>query len=137
MADLFQEARAGGKAPSLHSDTEIYRAVNKLGAYLMRRISNLERGMKAILGVALLFEAAEMAELVRQANIARGADKLPLLDDLLGRLERVRYLLRNANEAEILPHRAYAESIPLTDSISKQAYGLKKEFRAPAPSPAT
>lgn len=139
MPDLFAEApaQAGRKPPSLHSSTDIYLAVDRLGAYLMGAISNMQKGMKGILGEALLFEAAEMAELVRQANIARGADKVPHLDELLGRLERVQYMLRTANAGGILPHRTYGASIEITESIGRQTTGLKKRFHAPAPSPAT
>lgn len=137
-ADLFAApAQAGRKTPSLHSDTEIYLAVDKLGAYLLRAIANLQKGMKSILGEALLYEATEMAELVRRANIARGPDKLPFLDEVLGRLEKVQYMLRNANAAELLPHKTYGASIEITESIGRQANGLKNKFHAPAPSPVT
>jgi hypothetical protein len=139
MADLFGAAPAAAqrKAPSLHDETEIYRAVEALGAHLLRMIAGMRNDIKRILGDALLFEAAEMAELVRRANIARGADKLPVLDELLGRLEKIQYLLRVANSAQFLPHSAYANSIPITQSIGRQANGLKNRFHAPAPSPAT
>ena len=138
MADLFTaQAQPEKKAPSLHFDTEIYRAVEELGVHLLRVIAHMRRDIKYLLGEALLYEAGCMAELVRQANIARGADKLPFLEEILSRLEKVQYLLRAANAAEFLPHRAYANSIPITQSIGRQANGLKNKFHAPAPSPAT
>src|SRR5574341_2414389 len=117
MADLFNAAaQPEKKAPSLHSDTEIYKAVDELGAHLLRVIAHMRRDIKNILGEALLYEAACMAELVRQANIARGPAKVPFIDELLGRLEKVQFMLRTANAAEFLKHRAYANSIPITQS---------------------
>jgi hypothetical protein len=138
MADLFNAtAQPEKKAPSLHSDTEIYRAVDELGAQLLRVIAEMRNDIKRILGDALLYEATSMAELVRRANIARGDAKLPFLEEILSRLEKVQYLLRAANAAKFLPHRAYANSIPITQSIGRQANGLKNKFNAPASSPAT
>lgn len=139
MADLFAQAsqQGGKKPPQLHSDTEIYVAVCSLGAFLYHRIPHIQSGMKTLLGETLLYEAGEMADLVRLTNIAHGADKLPLLDQMLSRLEKVKFHLRNSNEAGILPHSAYAESMGITDSIGKQAYGLKKRFYVPATTPVT
>ncbi len=138
MADLFHApAQAKKYAPSLHSDTDIYRAVDELGVHLLRVIADMRNDIKRLLGEALLYEAGCMAALVREANIARGTDKLPVLDELLSRLEKVQFMLRTANAAEFLPNRAYANSIPITQSIGRQANGLKNKFHAPAPSPAT
>lgn len=138
MADFFAPpAPAGKRPPGLHSETELYLAVDRLGAYLFRAIQHIPKGMKAIVGEALIYEATEMAELVRRANIARGAEKLPFLDEVLARLEKLQYMLRNANAAELLAHKTYAASIEITTSIGRQTSGLKNKFNAPAPSPAT
>ncbi len=144
MADLFDPPAQPDSAPEparrkprLHSDTEIYRAVELLGEHLLRTIAHMRRDVKTILGEALLYEATAMADLVRQANMARDAAKVPFLDELASRLARVQYLLRIANGSQFLSHSAYARSIPLTESIGRQTHGLKIKFHAPASSPVT
>lgn len=139
MTDLFATAAApskGAPRPILHSDTDLGLAVQKLGAWIWSAVPHVQRGMKSLLGDFLLYEAAELDGLVRLANRARGADKLPIFDEALVRLERVKYQLRAANAGGILPHKTYANSIEITDSIGKQLHALRNHF-APAPSPAT
>jgi len=140
MPDLFASApapsQAQRKAPSLHSDTDLGLVVQQLGAWVWTSLPHIQRGMKSVLGDFLLYEAAEIDGLVRLANRARGADKLPIFDELLVRLERVKFTLKTANAGGVLPHKTYANSIPLTDSIGKQTHGLRNHF-APVPSPVT
>jgi len=124
-------AGAPGKPPSLHSDTEIYRAVEQLGVHLLRTIAHMRNDIKRILGEALLYEAGCMAETVRRPA------KVPYIDELLSRLAKLEYMLSVANESGFLAHKAYANSIPITQSIGRQANGLKNKFDVPAPSPAT
>lgn len=145
MADLFaNEERAARPRPQarenalrLHTDTEIYESVEQLGAHILRSIADMRRDVKGVLAPELLFEVAQMADCVRGAIRAAGEAKLPHLEELLARLARLDYLLRVANRAGYLSHSAYANSIPITQSIGRQANGLRKHFHAPAPSPAT
>lgn len=145
MADLFSNEQRAARprpqarqnAPRLHTDTEIYEAVESLGAHLLRSIAGMRRDVKNVLGPELLFEVSCMADSVRAANRTAGPAKVPHLEDLSVRLARLQYLLRVANRAGYLPNSAYANSIPITESIGRQASGLKNHFHAPAPSPAT
>src|SRR5690349_16399911 len=136
MADLFETspAKPASTRPRLHDETDIYRSVAELSKFIARTTSNLRRDLKPTYGVLLVDETVRMAVLVREANIARGADKLPLLEEILRQIEYVQFILKTLSELghDWLPHSAYAASIPLTASIGRQAHGLKAHF-APAP----
>lgn len=138
MTDLFaqQESSAAAAAPRrrLHDETDIYRAVAELSKYIARVTSNFRRDIKPTYGVLLVEETARMAVLVREANIARDAAKLPYLEEILRQIELIQFTLRTLDDLgqAWLTHKAYAESIPLTAAIGRQASGLKAHF-APAP----
>jgi len=144
MPDLFDAPAQPESAPAvpagkppLHSDTAIYRAVEELGVHLLTTIAHMRRDVKNLVGEALLYEATCMAECVRRANIARAQAKVPHLEELASRNSKVQYLLRVANASQFLSHRAYARSIPITESIGRQTHGLKTHFHVPASSPVT
>jgi hypothetical protein len=105
--------------------------VNKLGAYLLRAVSHVQKGMKSLLGEALLFEASEMADARAPRQPRAGRTSCRSWTRLLDRLEKVEFLLRTANAAAFLPHKTYGPSIDLTESIGKQAHGLKNYFMHP------
>jgi hypothetical protein len=135
MADLFEApAKPAQARQKLHDETEIYRAVAELAKYIARITSNFRRDIKPTYGVMLADESARMAVLVREANIARDAAKLPYLDEILRQLEYIKFVLKVLDDLgqDWLPHKTYADSLPLTTSIGKQAHGLRNHF-APAP----
>jgi hypothetical protein len=120
----------------LHSDTNLYRSVAELGTFVARATSDFRRDIKPTYGKLLVEESVWMAVLVREANIARGADKIPHLDDLLRSLELIQFTLRVLLDIGWLARNTFAASVPLTTSIGKQANALRTHFHAPASSPA-
>jgi hypothetical protein len=119
----------------LHSDTELYRTVIDFQKFVAARVVNLRRDVKKIYGERLVDESLWMAVIVRQANIARDEAKLPHFDQLLDQLEIAQVILRVLRDLGWLHNAHFAESIPLTASIGKQAIALRNHF-APAPTPA-
>lgn len=139
MTDLFAQPDSTAAAQPaarrrLHEETDIYRAVAELSKYIARATSHFNRNIKPTYGVLLVEETARMAVLVREAAIARDAAKLPYLDEILRQCELIQFTLKTLDELgqAWLPHKTYAESIPLTASIGRQAHGMKAHF-APAP----
>jgi hypothetical protein len=116
MTDLFasdDQARPRER-PSLHSDTDIYRAVAELGKVVTVAAVNMPREAKPIVGRQLVDEVTYMGVLVRRTNIARDAAKLPHLEELLEQIEIVQFGLRVARECRFLPNSAFEASLPLT-----------------------
>jgi hypothetical protein len=137
MNDLFKGGDAPAKPapdaknrPRLHDETDIYAAVVELNRYIARATSDFRRDIKPTYGANLTHEAARLAPLVRVANIAVGAAKLPYLDEILNIVEYIKFdlqILRDLGQAW-LPNKTYEASIPLTTSIGKQAYKLRATF---------
>ena len=120
---------------TLHSDTDLYRAIVDFQRFVARRAPHLPRDVKRLYGERLVDESLNMLVTMRHANIAREAAKIPLLEELLDRLEISQAILRVLRELELFPSKAFEESLPLTASIGKQATALRNHF-APDPSPA-
>lgn len=116
----------------LHSQTEIYAAVVELAKRVTLAVKDLRRDMKPTLGRTLIDEAIFMGVMVRRINIARDEAKLPLLDELLEQLEIVQFALRLARDCKFISNAVFAELVPCTALVGKQAQGLKNHF-APAP----
>jgi hypothetical protein len=117
---------------SLHSDTEIYHAVVELAKFVARAVENMRRDMKPTMGKMLLEECVWMGVVVRRVNIAIDQAKLPLLEELLEQLEIVQFVLRLARDCRYVPAATFADSVPLTASVGRQATALRNYF-APAP----
>ena len=118
-----------------HDETDLYRTISEFVKFVARRSVDLPRGVKQLLGERLVDEALNMLVTMRHANIARDAAKIPLLEELLDRLEISQAILRVLRELGHLPNPAFAEGLPLIASIGKQAIALRNHF-APHPSPA-
>ena len=116
---------------TLHSDTDIYKAVVDLAAFSLRASRNMPRDVKQLIGGTLRDETLWMCVLVLRANIAREAAKLPHLTELLEHLELVVVLLRLGRDLKFIASKTYADAMPLTASVGKQANALKNHF-APA-----
>lgn len=119
---------------SLHSDTDLYRAIAEFQKFVARRCVHLPRGVKGLFGERLVDESLNMMVTMRHANIARDAAKVPLFEELLDRLEIAQAILRTLRELGHLPNTAFAEGLPLVASIGKQATALRNHF-VPDPSP--
>jgi len=134
MADLFNAPAKPAPARNLHTDTAIYRAVAELSKFVTRAAADMRRDVKPLLGKMLIDETVWMAVVVRRANIARDAAKLPHLEELLEQVEIVQVALHIARDCGYLHHSTFGNSIPLTTSVAKQAMALLKTY-APAPAP--
>lgn len=121
--------------PHLHSDTEIYAAVIALAKFCVTVARQMPRDVKQLIGAMLLDETMWMAVLVMRANIARGADKVPHLVELLEHLELVQVALRLAREMGFMPNAHWSQSLPLIASVGKQANALKGYFGAAPAAP--
>jgi len=92
---------------SLHSDTDLYRAIAEFQKFVARRCVHLPRGVKGLFGERLVDESLNMMVTMRHANIARDAAKVPLLEELLDRLEIAQAILRVLRE--LAPDKAVAK----------------------------
>src|SRR5688572_27973172 len=106
---------------AIHSETDIYRAVIDLQRFVLGAAANFRRDVKPLLGGRLIDESLWMAVLVRRANIAIDAAKIEHIDALLEQLEIVQVTLRLARDLKFLPNPKFAESVPLTTMVGKQA----------------
>jgi len=116
---------------ALHSDTEIYAAVVELAKFSVRAARLMPRDVKLLLGKPLVDEAVWLGVLVLRMNVAKDAAKLPVITDIIEHVEIATFTLRLARDMNFIPTKAFAESLPLTASIAKQAYGIRNRF-APA-----
>lgn len=116
----------------LHSDTEIYAAVVALAKYVAEAVREMRRDVKPTLGKMLVEECVWMGVVVRRINIARDQAKVPLLEELLEQIEIVQFVLRLSRDCRYIAVSTFADSVPLTASIGKQATALRNHF-APAP----
>lgn len=137
MSDLFNERGTGPQAPSarkpvsLHSDTDIYRAVTELAMFVTKAATNMRRDVKPLLGKLLVDETVWMGVVILRANKAREAAKLPHLEELIEQTEIVQMALRIARECGYVANSTFTDSIPLTASVARQATALRNRF-APA-----
>jgi hypothetical protein len=134
MADLFDQSRPEAasrekpRPPSLHSDTDIYRAAAELTKVVTVAAVNMRREAKPLIGRLLIEESVWMGVLVLRANKAQERAKLPHLEQLLEQTEIVQMTLRVARETKFLTTTAYEQSMPLTVSVAKQATALRNHF---------
>lgn len=116
----------------MHFETPIYLTVEKLGDVVLAAGAQMPRGIKPLLGGRLFDETVVMAQLIRNGAIARDAAKVPYYNMILDEIEATTFMLRRAYAAKYISDGHYGASIPLIESISKQATGLRNKF-APAP----
>jgi len=114
-----------------HTNTPIYKDAYRLATLMATVLPKMPRDFKVLYAVDLKQHTLGMLGDVRQANMARDEAKLPHLDKLLDRLEKVNVLLRIAHDLDHLKKPHFAQAVPLTGSIGRQAGGLKKRY-APA-----
>jgi len=116
---------------ALHHDTQIYAAVVELGKFVLQAVRQMPRDVKLLLGGTLRDEVLWMGVLVLRMNIARDAAKLPHIAELLEHLEIAQQALRYCRDLRLMAPATFAQSLPLTTSIGKQAMALRNHF-APA-----
>lgn len=116
---------------ALHSDTEIYAAVVELAKFVMTAARQMPRDVKQLLGASLRDESIWLGVLVLRMNKAIGPAKAPHLEEILEHVEIITFTLRLARELKFVSPSTFAQSLPLTVSIGKQATAIRNHF-APA-----
>lgn len=90
-------------------------------------IKNFSRDYRPTLGQRLHAECVNLVALVYRANAAR--DKQPHIAALLESLEVVEMLLQLSSDLRLISRAQFARTVPLTDSIGRQAGGWAKHAR--------
>ena len=116
---------------ALHFETRIYAAIVELGKTVIPIIRNMHRDVKQLLGRMILDEVLWMGVLIMRINKAPDASRRPMIEDLLEHLELAQMALRLCRELKYITPSDWANSLPLVESIGKQAYGWRDSF-APA-----
>lgn len=115
----------------LHFETQIYAAVVELGKVVLPLVRNMNRDVKQLLGRLIIDEVLWMGVLIMRINKAPGASRPPMIEDLIEHLELVQMALRFCRELKYIAPADWSKSLPLVESIGKQAYGWRDSF-APA-----
>lgn len=121
---------------SLAQDLEIYKAADALLALALQVQTQVPRAYRVAVGQRISNECADILLTVARANAARGASREGHIAQLLERLEAAIVLLRASHNLKLIPHKVWAASIELTDSIGKQAHGWLKSARNFSAAPA-
>ena len=116
---------------ALHHETDIYASVVELAKFALAAAREMPRDVKQLLGASLRDETVWMGVLVMRMNKARDAAKLPHIDEILEHIEIVTMTLRLARELKCIPPAIFAQSLPLTVSVGKQATALRNHFAPP------
>ena len=116
---------------ALHFETRIYAAIVELGKAVIPIIRNMHRDVKQLLGRMIVDEVLWMGVLVMRINKAPGAARPPMIEELIEHLELVQMNLRFCRELKYIAPADWAKSLPLIESVGKQAYGWRDSF-APA-----
>ena len=102
----------------------IYRLTYELLQQVVKSTKEFPREFKFTLGQQLKNEVIEVVVLIYRANSAH--DKSEPIGTLLERLQVVELLIRLCRDMRILPTKAYATLVEMTESIGKQAQGWKR-----------
>lgn len=116
---------------ALHFETRIYAAVVELAKVVLPVIRNMHRDVKQLLGRMILDEVLWMGVLIMRINKAPGSARPPMIEDLIEHLELAQMAMRLCRELKYITPSDWARSLPLVESIGKQAYGWRDSF-APA-----
>lgn len=116
---------------AMHDTLPIYKAAKQLLKLVLVLPKDMRKDLKHLIGGELLRESLKIMNLIRSTNKARDRAKGPYLEELLERLQYVEDLVTGCNEVAFISHKQYAEIVPVTQSLGKQASGLKNKY-APA-----
>jgi hypothetical protein len=112
---------------ALHHELQIYKAAYDLLGMAFDITQNFPRDFKRSVGEKIRHECTELMVLIFRANVARDAAKIPHQEEILERVQVVELLLRVAKDKQWLAVKKYSEAILVTESVSKQAQGWKKQ----------
>ena len=109
---------------------QIYAEGDRLLDLLMQLMPNIKRLYQYNIGSELLTMAVRLNLKMRQANSARGKDKLPFIDDILNYHGMIELLLRKMHDSGIISSKMHAQFILVLTSIGKQANGWRNHYSA-------
>ena len=82
------------------------------------------------LGGRIVDRCFELSELIAEANIASGAERVAHLQHALKKVRLIEEALRLAVDLRVLSPKQHARTIVLTDDIGRQATGWKRNAAA-------
>jgi hypothetical protein len=118
---------------ALHTETEIFRTAYDLLQLVVAAVRNMPRDVKLIVGGKIRDELLEVIDLIYRANAARDAQKVPYLDELRQRVQRIEVLARTSRDMRFIDTTAYSRVVEHTQSIGRQATAWRKFSAAQAP----
>jgi hypothetical protein len=115
---------------ALHTELPIHKTAYDLFDLVVDLVKNLPRDFKQSLGGKMRDEAIEILAAIFRANCAR--DKTPHLDSVIERTQVIVLMLRMACDKRMISRGQFARTIPLTQSIGKQAVAWRRSSASPA-----
>lgn len=114
---------------ALHTELPIHKAAYDLLDVVVELVKNMPRDFKQSLGGELRDECLAVLLAIYRANVA--SDKVPHLNALIERLQMVILMLRLARDKQMISTKGFARTVPLTQSIGKQATGWRNKYLPP------
>ncbi len=115
---------------ALTEELPIFRAVSRLLNQIAPLTSGFPKFYKYSLGTRLWDLCLDMSELIYEANSSY--EKTARIGALLGKLQRMKMLMRLTVEQRILSERQYAHVALTMDEIGRQATAWKRRFAGTA-----
>lgn len=115
---------------ALHTQLPISKVTYDLSFLAAELVRNMPRDFKGLYGQRLMAECLELAMCIYRANVAKGAAKVPHLNELIERLQVTELLLRLLQDLRLIAVKHYARAIELTQAIGRQASGWRKSSHA-------
>lgn len=117
---------------TIHHNLPIYKECYELLGMSTDLVKNMPRDFKASMGRKIHEECIDMLVLVARANAAKGAGKVPHLEQLQESLSVTEILIRLSTDKKLISQKQYAKAIGVTSSIGRQVTGWRK-FSANSP----
>jgi hypothetical protein len=114
---------------ALHTELPIHKTAYDLLDIVVDLIKNMRRDFKHSLGGELRDECLAVLVSIFRANVAR--EKTPHLDQLIEHIQVAVLLLRLARDKRFISTEQFARTMPLTQSIGKQAVAWRRSAASP------
>lgn len=108
---------------ALARDLEIYKAADQLFQFALKLQVQIPRAHRVSVGLPLSNACGSILLSVSRANVSRGAAREGHIHQVMEHLETAISFFRACHQMPIINHKAWADSIVLTDSVGKQAHG--------------
>ncbi len=108
------------------NDLPIYLQCRDLLSLALHMHKQMSKDIKPNLGRQLLQDCSELAQLVARANVCTAPERVQILATLIQRAEALKISLRLMMDVRVIAISIWSRSIPLLESICKQAGGWRK-----------